>query len=121
MSFRRLAVLAVALSSLTAAIGCGGVDSTVACDFRSGGLNGVEPRCQEWINSLAATTFEQTCNTAKGKYINGQCPRDGIVAGCEQKTGNADGSRTIDWYYSPETETSIKAGCTSPDTFQPKP
>jgi len=111
-------------AALLALAGCGGVDplsGTVSCDFRAGSLNGPEPRCQEWQNSLVATTFESTCNIAKGKYAAGQCPRDGIVAGCQQKTDNADNSITIDWYYAPKTEANVQSECKSPNTFKAKP
>ncbi len=114
----RLVWLSLAVAATAA---CNPLSGTVSCDFRGGSLNGPEPRCQEWQNSLAATTFEQTCNTAKGKYISGECPRDGIVAGCQQQTNNADNSVTIDWYYAPKTEASVQADCKSPDTFKPKP
>lgn len=115
---RVLKVLA-ALSPL--AFGCGLGGGTTGCDFREGSLNGPEPRCQDWIGGVVGVSYEQTCKTAGGKVCSGGCPHDGIVAGCEQKTSNADGSRMIDWYYSPKTEAQVKADCTSPDTFQPKP
>ena len=116
-------ILLATLATLgLAAAGCG-AGPTGSCDFRNGSVNGAEPRCQEWIGGVVTVTgtYEATCTTVKGLYRSGECPRDGIVAGCEQKTNNADGSRTIDWYYAPKTAADIMSSCKSPDTYQAKP
>lgn len=115
----QLTVFAFGLALLLA--GCGG--ATTSCDFRNGSVNGAEPRCQEWQNSIVGPTgtYKTTCGIAQGEYRDSECPRDGIVAGCEQNANNADGSKVIDWYYAPKTAEVVMSECKSPNTFRAKP
>lgn len=112
-----VAVLAALGAAGILGSGCGG--GFVGCDFRSGSKNGAEPRCQD-ANGLIATTgtYQSTCQAAGGQYLASGCPSAGVVAGCEQKTNNADGSTAIDWYYAPKTAAEVQTSCTSPDTFR---
>lgn len=89
--------------------GCGILASS-SCDFRDGGANGSEPRCQERVDSLAAEAFKATCGVAQGASANGKCPRTGAVGGCEIGT-QGDGSKVNDWYYPPKTRAEVEMEC----------
>lgn len=99
--------------------GCGAGGGFVGCDFRNATKGNAEPRCQD-ANGLVATTgtYQSTCTASGGVFQAGGCPTAGIVAGCEQKTNNADGSTAIDWYYAPKTSAEVQTSCTSPSTFR---
>lgn len=118
MRMWRMAAMAAVGAAAVGASSCGGASG---CDFRGGSLNGAEPRCQEVRGGILAMsgTYEQACKSSGGSYLASGCPSQGVVAGCEQKTNNADGSTAIDWYYAPKTSAEVQADCTSPSTFRP--
>jgi hypothetical protein len=89
--------------------GCG-VSGSASCDFRDGGTNGSEPRCQERVDTLAAEAFKATCGVARGVAANGRCARADSVGGCEVGT-QGDGSKVNDWYYPPKTRSDAEADC----------
>lgn len=90
--------------------GCGVLGSS-SCDFRDGGANGSEPRCQERVDTLAAAAFKGACSVAQGVSADGKCPRAGAVGGCEIGT-QGDGSKVNDWYYPPKTREEAQMECT---------
>lgn len=90
-------------------LACSLLDQTVGCDFRNGSLNGPEDRCQD-RDGAQATGFDAACEAAGGEVVDGGCPTDGVVAGCELEGGSAAGTVT-DWYYGPETVESVTAEC----------
>lgn len=92
-------------------VGCGGVLGSSSCDFRDGGANGPEPRCQERVQTLAAAAFKGACAVAQGVSADGACPRTGAVGGCEIGT-QGDGSKVNDWYYAPKTRDEVQMQCT---------
>lgn len=97
-------IFTLSLSILVLApLGC--VGGTTSCDFRDGSVNGPEPRCQERSGLQGGATFKATCEGLGAEGIDGSCPADGIVLGCEI------GPDVVDWYYAPRTEDEIKADC----------
>lgn len=99
-------IFTVLLSALVILpVGCG-FGTTTSCDFREGGVNGAEPRCQERSGFQGGETFKAACDALQAKPIDGPCPDDGIVLGCE-----VGGSDVIDWYYPPKTEDEVRADC----------
>jgi hypothetical protein len=98
-----LLVLGLGAASLTSACGVAGA---VGCDFREGGANGAEDRCQE-RGGLGASVFGATCEALQGKVAQGGCPREGIVVGC-QVGQEGDGTPVIDWYYAPTTREEVE-------------
>ncbi len=90
------------LLSVVMAAGCFG-DDTIACDFRA-----ESDRCQDRSGTQAASplAFEATCEAAAGDYLDGPCPRSGIVGGCDIDDGDV-----IDWYYAPKTLADVEFAC----------
>jgi hypothetical protein len=98
--------------------GCGLGTQTGSCDFREGSLNGAEPRCQERVDTIEAETFKAACDASGGEPADGECSREGVVAGCMiGKQG--DGSEVIDWYYAPKTVEEVESDCDDGELRQP--
>lgn len=89
---------------------------SVGCDFRDGGANGPENRCQERTGAQAAG-FSQMCSTLSGEPVDGGCPMDGVVAGCSD--GSVPAGEVIDWYYAPETLETVTAECEDGTVIEP--
>jgi hypothetical protein len=104
-----------AVASLATVIACDGV--VVGCDFRGDSVNGPEPRCQE-RSQLGAFGFAESCGVAGGEALEGGCPTEGIVAGCNIGA-QGDGSPVIDWYYAPETVESVQIECGNDEFLEP--
>ena len=81
-----------------------------SCDFRDGGANGPEPRCQERVETLAPDACTGACAVAPGASATGKCPRPDAVGGCEIGT-QGDGSKVNDWYYPPKTRADVQMEC----------
>lgn len=84
-----------------------GCSSAVGCDFRDvkeGLNNGPEPRCQE-RTGLQAATFGGACEALSATVLNGGCPHEGIVFGCNL------GTDVVDWYYAPKTRADAEQEC----------
>lgn len=98
--------LCVGLVACALLCGCLG-GNTIACDFRA-----TRNRCQDRSGIQAANppAFQATCEAATGDYIDGACPRAGIVAGCDMGDG------VIDWYYPPATVADATSACTGEGT-----
>lgn len=105
-------LLTLSLSTLVlASQGCD-IIGTTSCDFREGSVNGPEPRCQERSGVQGGgETFKTACEALQGEAIEGECPQEGIVLGCDL------GGDVIDWYYSPKTEEEVKADCENEGTI----
>lgn len=100
-------VLVVVVGACTLAPLLTGCSEAVGCDFRdveSGLNNGPEDRCQERTN-LQAAGFDVTCDGLGATSIEGGCPREGIVFGCEI------GPDVVDWYYEPHTADDAALEC----------
>lgn len=101
-------------SALIALPACDVGGEAVGCDFRDapeGGLsNGPEPRCQE-RSGIGARTFGPSCESVGGAVVEGGCPRDGIVFGCD--LGDSGTDPVIDWYYAPLTDADTETYCGS--------
>lgn len=100
---KKLLVAVISALALLPLSGCLG-GGTIACDFRDDDGD----RCQERSGIQAANppAFQATCEASTGSYIDGPCPREGIVAGCDTGSGEV-----IDWYYAPTTEAEVMATC----------
>lgn len=108
LSIQTTILSAVALTVLlVASPGC--IGSTTSCDFREHSVNGPEPRCQERSGIQGGAAFKASCEALQGEAIDGSCPQDGIVLGCDI---SGDGT-VVDWYYAPKTEDDVKADCES--------
>lgn len=105
----KAALLSVAVLSLFPVALSGCIGGKTSCDFRDGSVNGPEPRCQERSGIQASTAFSTTCSALQGEAIDGACPQDGLVLGCDI---SGDGT-VVDWYYAPKTEDEVKADCES--------
>lgn len=100
-------LLTLALSMMVLApLGC--VGGTTSCDFREE-TNSPEPRCQERGGIQSTPAFKTTCDSLGAKGIDGPCPEEGIVLGCDISPGT--GGTVIDWYYEPKTEDEIEQDC----------
>ncbi len=87
----------------------------VGCDFREvedGLNNGPEDRCQE-RTGLQAVSFGPACSALSAKVVEGGCPTEGIVFGCQQ---NAD---VVDWHYAPTTRDQAEQECRSQTILDP--
>lgn len=104
-------LLSVAVLSLFSAASSGCIGATTSCDFREDSVNGPEPRCQERSGFQGGAAFKAACEGLEGEGIDGSCPQDGIVLGCDI---SGDGT-VVDWYYAPRTEDDVKADCESDD------
>ncbi len=72
--------------------GACGLNATGHCDFRT-----KEQRCQEregLPTTLAA--LQGLCSTAQGTYGDGECPRTGVIGGCDM---SEFANPVRDWYY----------------------
>lgn len=106
---RSIGALVIVVVSSLALTGC---STAVGCDFREvedGLNNGPEPRCQERTGFQAAS-FGPACAALSAKVVEGGCPRDGIVFGCEVSGGGGD---VVDWYYPPKTRADAETECGS--------
>ena len=102
-----------------------GQTKTGSCDFRGG--QDTTLRCETIKDSdpvgqtptLAA--LKSLCSTGQGIYIDGECPRAGIVAGC-QLGGNQSGAGevTTNWYYDNPDAGSTLDRYLSPDDVKTK-
>lgn len=90
--------LLVAVAALTSACG-----SAVGCDFRPD-----EDRCQERSN-FQQFGFGQFCEGLGDESVEGGCPDDGKVLGCDM------GGDVVDWYYAPMTREEAEAECADDD------
>lgn len=91
MLFRRLCVTALVL---TAAGGCDGLLMTRSCDLRE-----VDDHCQEYgVYGPDLLALEGTCAAVGGTWGRDACPREGILAGCEDVDPSNPWSVTK-WYY----------------------
>lgn len=98
-------LLTISFSALLVApAGCG-FGSTTSCDFREGSVNGPEPRCQERGGVQGGETFKAACEGLQGEALDGECPADGIVLGCDI------GNDVTDWYYAPKTVEEVTQDC----------
>lgn len=89
-------VLAAAVS------GC----DTVGCDFRDGSLNGPEDRCQD-RSGFQSIGFKEACGASGGEAVEGGCPVEGVVFGCDLGQG------VTDWYYDPTSPDDDESECGS--------
>lgn len=98
---------------LFVSVGCGG-GQTYHCDFRTS--EAPEDRCQErrarvaGAGALTSEAFIQTCELAQGDGADGPCPVDDAVAGCDVSIG-VGGETVVDWFYPPETRTTVEVAC----------
>jgi hypothetical protein len=93
-----------ALATLSFTQGCA---NAVGCDFREAPDGRQEDRCQERRGFQALGAFGATCDGLGGETIDGGCPTEDIVAGCDL---GGDGD-VIDWYYPPKTRADVEAEC----------
>ena len=119
MHTHRAALLAiVSVLAVTAACDIG---EKVGCDFRvvdeDGLNNGAEDRCQE-RSGIGATGFGASCEGIGGTVVDGGCPVEGIVFGCD--LGDSGTDPVIDWYYAPHTIDEAEQLCGS-DTIVDAP
>ncbi len=118
MNIAPIALFAIVVV-VVSTVGCG--DGTTGCDFRvvdEGGLNnGSEDRCQE-RSGIGATGFGGSCEAAGGTVVEGGCPVEGIVFGCD--LGDSGTDPVIDWYYAPHTIEQAEQECGS-DTIVDAP
>lgn len=106
---KRVTLIVTTLTILTIASFPSGCAEAVGCDFRDvdGGLNnGPEDRCQE-RTGVQAIGFDAACEGLGGAAIEGGCPREGIVFGCEI------GPDVVDWHYTPTTIDEAQSECGS--------
>jgi hypothetical protein len=90
-------------------LACIDLDLATGCDFRDGSVNGPEPRCQERTGAQSAG-FDAMCESLGGTAVDGGCPTDGIVAGCDLSVAGTAGE-IFDWYYAPETAETVAVTC----------
>jgi hypothetical protein len=73
---------------------------TGSCDRRSGSSKTPQAFCQEIEDTVASSQFKDDCEGhLGGTYRDGDCPRDGVIAGCKLRKVNKDHSVVTDWYY----------------------
>jgi hypothetical protein len=101
--------VAVVVASLGS--GCG----KVGCDFRGGSVNGPEDRCQE-REGISATMFMLGCAAAGGEQVEGGCPEEGRVFGCNLGL-QGDLTTVTDWHYEPLTAEDAVDTCDSEDAI----
>ena len=92
---------------------CGSTDP-VGCDFRETEGSGQEDRCQERRN-LQAPPFGAACEALEGTVVEGGCPSEGIVAGCDL------GNDVVDFYYAPLTRDDVISECDGEGTVVDAP
>jgi len=114
------AALLAVVATVIVSSACGAGEK-VGCDFRAvdeeGLNNGNEDRCQERAG-LGATGFAATCEGIGGTVVDGGCPTEGIVFGCD--LGESGTDPVIDWYYAPHTVDEAEQECGS-DTIVDAP
>lgn len=113
ISLRTHVRAAAALLISAILFGCDVGDVTTACDFRAEEKS--LPRCQERSGLMLDGAFESLCTSGKGTFIDGACPTDARIGGCELDSGDAGRNRVVDWYYAPSTEADVKAKCVDED------
>ena len=97
--------------------GCGVVAGTIGCDLRvDSAANGYEDRCQERTGVQGNALFGGFCDVLGGDPIDGGCPDDGKVAGCDISEAGVGGS-VIDWYYEPMTRDEVEGECAEEGTI----
>lgn len=101
----RVAILALGLLVGTAC----DLGLTSGCDFRDATLASPEPRCQE-RSGLSSAAFTAACKGLQGKTVKGGCDTETSVGGCDVGA-QGDGTRVVDWYYSPKTAADVQAEC----------
>ena len=94
-----LALLVVVVASLSSACG-----SATGCDLRPD-----EDRCQDRLG-FQQFGFGPFCDGIGGQSVEGGCPDEGKVLGCDTGTGEV-----IDWYYEPTTREEAEAACADED------
>jgi hypothetical protein len=58
------------------------------------------PFCQEIIDTVALSEFQDDCRTKHGAATGeGRCPRERQIGGCKLHKVNDDGSEVWDWFY----------------------
>ena len=101
---------AMVVSTLLAA-GCGSAsDVTGSCDTRS--LNGA---CQEYVGAADVVAAYQSACT-QGTWRAGTCSRSGSVGGC-QSVSTSPVMTTVNWFFPPQTATSVRQLCVAPATY----
>ncbi len=103
-------LLAVVVAALTATA-CG----KVGCDFRDGSVNGPEDRCQE-REGISAGVFSGACLAAGGETVEGGCPEEDRVFGCNLGL-QGDLTTVTDWHYEPLTAEDAANTCDSEEAI----
>lgn len=103
-------LLALALS------GCGIIAGNTGCDLRiENAANGYEDRCQERTGFQGNALYGEFCTALGGIDIEGGCPTEDVVGGCESNLGSG---KVIDWYYAPGYDAaSAEAECEGEGKF----
>ena len=96
---------------------CGVVTGDTGCDLRTDeAANGYEDRCQERTGFQGNALFGEFCSLLGGIDIDGGCPDEGKVVGCDISEAGTSGS-VIDWYYAPVTREEVEADCANEGTI----
>jgi hypothetical protein len=96
--------------------GCGIVAGNTGCDLRTDeAANGFENRCQERTGFQGNALYGEFCEVLGGIDVDGGCPDEGKVAGCDISAGFDATGKVIDWYYAPETREQIETSCLEED------
>jgi hypothetical protein len=97
---------------LLALTGCSLVSNDIGCDLRTEeASNGYEDRCQERTGLQGNTLFGGFCDLLGGIDLDGGCPDEGKVAGCDITAGFDGTGTVVDWYYAPVTEEEVASIC----------
>jgi hypothetical protein len=94
---------------------CGIVAGEVGCDLRvEDAANGYEDRCQERTGLQGNALYGEFCEGLGGLQVDGGCPDEGKVLGCDITSAGSVG-KVIDWYYDPVTREQAEAECEQDD------
>jgi hypothetical protein len=92
--------------------GCSLVANDTGCDLRTDeASNGYEDRCQERTGVQGNALFGGFCDLLGGIDLDGGCPDEGKVAGCDITAGLEATGTVTDWYYAPVTVEEVEAIC----------
>jgi hypothetical protein len=95
---------------------CGIIAGDTGCDLRTeSAVNGFEDRCQERTGFQGNAIFGGFCDVLGGDPLDGGCPDEGKVLGCDISAGVDAGGKVIDWYYEPVTREEVEADCADDD------
>lgn len=100
------------LLALLPLAGCGIVAGNTGCDLRvETAVNGYEDRCQERTGFQGNAIYGEFCEVLGGIDVDGGCPDEGKVLGCDISEGFDATGKVIDWYYAPMGRAEAEAEC----------